>query len=54
MVRKNRFYVYDYDPVGQTALHWGAKRGYTDICVKLIEAGADINHEDLVKISSIY
>jgi FOG: Ankyrin repeat len=48
MLRKNPFYVYDYDPANQTALHWAAKRGYTDVAMKLLEHGADPDREELV------
>ena len=35
--------------IGQTPLHWAAKRGYLDIANLLIEKGADIYAEDIVK-----
>lgn len=34
----------------QTAMHWAAKRGFVDMIELLLEYGADIDADDLVKI----
>jgi len=37
----SKYYVYEFDPVKQTALHWAVKRGFQDIVVLLLSYGAD-------------
>ena len=48
----NRYHAFDVDHIGQTALHWAAKRGYAEVIVKMFEAGADVDKEDIVKIEN--
>ncbi len=43
MLKQNRYFVYDYDHISQTALHWAAKRDYKQIVEILIEYGANVN-----------
>ena len=31
MIQKDKYLVYEYDEVGETALHWAAKRNRTSI-----------------------
>jgi len=47
MLREDKYLVYAFDPIRQTALHWAAKRGYLDICRRLIEYGADFDAVDM-------
>jgi len=47
LLNNNRFTVYDFDTVHQTALHWAAKRGYPEIWRILIAKGALVDAKDL-------
>ena len=47
ILRENRYTVYDFDTVHQTALHWAAKRGFHEICKILILNGAIVDAKDL-------
>jgi ankyrin repeat protein len=47
MLKRNRFIVYDYDPVHQTALHWAAKRNRPEIIGILVDYGAFIDSKDI-------
>ena len=47
IMQMNRFTVYDFDTVHQTALHWAAKRGCHEIIKLLISKGAIIDAKDL-------
>lgn len=47
ILKMNRFTVYDFDTVHQTALHWAAKRGNHMVCKLLIENGAIVDCKDL-------
>jgi ankyrin repeat protein len=40
---RDRFIVYEHDHVGQTALHWAAKRGNCEIIKVLIKNGIKVN-----------
>ncbi len=48
LLRQNRYYVYDFDNINQTALHWAAKRNYPQVCDVLLENGAIVNAMDVV------
>ena len=48
MLLKNKYFVYDFDHINQTALHWAAKRNHKDIVDLLIDNGANVNHVDIV------
>ena len=50
MVAHNKYYVYDFDNIQQTALHWAAKRNYKDIIELLVQNGANVNYTDIVRI----
>lgn len=43
LLKKERFLVYEFDNVHQTALHWAAKRNKSDIIKILIANGAKVN-----------
>ena len=47
MLKRERYLVYDYDNVNQTALHWAAKRNKADVINILIDYGVKINQRDL-------
>jgi len=49
LLEKNRFYVFDYDNLHQTALHWAAKRNNKDAIELLVEHGANVNAQDIVR-----
>lgn len=44
---RDRKYLFVIDYFYQTAYHWAAKRGYTSMLIKLIEAGPHMNQIDL-------
>lgn len=50
MIKKNKYYVYDYDTVRETALHWAAKRNYKEIIDLLLKNGANANAFDIVRL----
>ncbi|CDW80221.1 ankyrin repeat-containing protein [Stylonychia lemnae] len=50
MIQSNKYFVYDFDHINQTALHWAAKRNHKDIVNLLIQNGANVNHVDMVII----
>eukprot|EP00826_Nyctotherus_ovalis_P033922 TRINITY_DN2772_c0_g2_i2.p2 TRINITY_DN2772_c0_g2~~TRINITY_DN2772_c0_g2_i2.p2 ORF type:complete len:210 (-),score=41.72 TRINITY_DN2772_c0_g2_i2:51-680(-) len=47
MLEKNRFYVYDFDFLGRTALHIAVYKGHDKIAQLLIDNLADINAGDI-------
>jgi len=49
MLMKNKYFVYDFDHINQSALHWAAKRNHKEIVDLLIENGANVNHVDIVR-----
>lgn len=49
-LQQNKYFVFEYDPIKQTALHWCAKRNHTRICSLLLEYGADTDAIDMVKL----
>ncbi len=61
LIQHGKYLVYDFDQVktltmqkaisqvGQTALHWAAKKDYFAIAQILIDHGADVDAKDLVK-----
>lgn len=46
LLKWNKYLVYDFDPVHQTALHWAAKRNFPEIIKILLEHGAYIDCKD--------
>jgi hypothetical protein len=53
MLKSNPYYVYDYDHIQQTALHWAGKRNYKEIIEILVDYGANVNCFDIVTIPTI-
>lgn len=49
MLKNNKYFVYDFDDINQTALHWAAKRNYKNVVDILIEYGANVNCTDMVR-----
>lgn len=49
MLKRNNFYVYDFDSIHQTALHWAAKRNHKEIIELLLDHGANVNAFDIVR-----
>ena len=47
LLERNRYLVYDYDSVHQTALHWAAKRNYPDVIKLLVSYGSFIDAKTL-------
>lgn len=47
MLKNDRFLVYEFDHVGETALHWAAKRNRTDFVKLFLTTGARIDQRDL-------
>ncbi len=47
MLNKDRFIVYEFDHVGETALHWAAKRNMPHVIKLLFKYGAFANQKDL-------
>ncbi len=43
MLKRDRFLVYEFDYVHQTALHWAAKRNKADVIKVLITNGSRLN-----------
>eukprot|EP01016_Furgasonia_blochmanni_P004445 TRINITY_DN11729_c0_g1_i4.p1 TRINITY_DN11729_c0_g1~~TRINITY_DN11729_c0_g1_i4.p1 ORF type:complete len:636 (+),score=71.87 TRINITY_DN11729_c0_g1_i4:81-1988(+) len=54
MLRANRYYVFDYDHIEQTALHWASKRGDVEIVRMLLEHGANVNSTDLTEKNALH
>ena len=48
MLSKTKYFVYDFDAVNQTALHWAAKRNFPELIDLLVEKGANVNAFDIV------
>ncbi|KAL4442916.1 hypothetical protein ABPG74_010805 [Tetrahymena malaccensis] len=47
-LNENRFLVFDFDYIFQTALHWATKRNHYQIVDMLIKNGADVNSKDIM------
>ncbi|EAS01945.2 ankyrin domain protein (macronuclear) [Tetrahymena thermophila SB210] len=47
-LNENRFLVFDFDYIYQTALHWATKRNHYQIVDILIKNGADVNQKDIM------
>ena len=41
------------DAEGRTALHWAADRGRADLCKRLLDAGASIDHKDATGLTAL-
>lgn len=54
MLKKNKYYVYDFDNIKQTATHWAAKRNYYKIIDLLVEYGANANALDIGGRTPLY
>jgi len=46
-LKRDKYIVYEYDHVGETALHWAAKRNRVENVKLLIQSGAKINARDM-------
>jgi len=53
-LKDDRFYIFEYDQIKQTALHWAAKRGNILISQLLITSGADIDALDMGGRTPLY
>ena len=53
-LKRCKYHVYDFDNLGQTALHWAAKRNNPDICDLLMEYGANPNVPDLAGRTPVF
>jgi len=53
-LQQNKYFVFEYDPIKQTALHWCAKRGHARICSLLLEYGADTDAIDMGGKTPLY
>ena len=54
MIMKDRFIIFEHDAVGETALHWAAKRNRPDMVKILIDNGAIIDARDMGGRSPLY
>ena len=45
-----KYFVYDFDEVHSTPLHWAAKRGLHEIMAILLNYGANANSTDIVRL----
>ena len=54
LLNKNKFLVYDFDSFHQTALHWAAKRNYSEIIKLLINYGSFVDSKDLCSRTPLY
>jgi len=52
--KENRYLVYDFDNIHQTALHWAVKKGHSEIVEALIQRGADVNARDIAHRTPLY
>mmetsp|Transcript_38205 Transcript_38205/g.28153 ORF Transcript_38205/g.28153 Transcript_38205/m.28153 type:complete len:147 (+) Transcript_38205:316-756(+) len=54
MLQRCKYYVYDFDGVNQTGLHWAAKRNFGPMIDLLIESGANVNAFDVGGRTPLY
>ena len=54
LLQNNRYLVYDYDHVHQTALHWAAKRDHPKIVKVLLDHGSYIDCKDFGKRTPLF
>lgn len=48
MLKADSTLVFDFDSVGQTPLHWAAKRDQPEIIDELVNNGAQVDIQDIV------
>ncbi len=46
MLRINKFLYFEFDSMGQTALHWAVKKSHMDIVKLLLDQKLDVNVYD--------
>lgn len=54
MLDQNKYFVYEYDNLFMTTLHWCAIRGLIITAVKLLKHGADPDAQDIVGRTPLY
>lgn len=47
MLKKDKYLVYEFDHVGETPLHWAAKRNRVEVVKLLISYGSKVNARDM-------
>ena len=50
----NKWLVYDFDHIGQTALIWACKRNNYKMVKFLVEKNSDVNQEDIASRTALY
>ncbi len=53
-LKHNKFLVYDYDYVKQTALHWATRKGNLKVVEYLLKSGSDVDACDIMNRTSLY
>jgi len=54
LLSENKFLLYDFDFINQTALHWAAKRDHTEMIELLIKYGCFIDAKDSSSRTALY
>jgi ankyrin repeat protein len=47
MLHKDKYLVFEFDNVGETGLHWAAKRNKKDVIKLLLDNCAKVNYRDM-------
>lgn len=50
----SKLLVHSFDWSNFTALHWAAKRGFSDMCFLLVKSGADLEAEDALERTALW